>query len=78
MLSGNIRHSSCLKFFDIFSGKACSHMKRESNILKGTENLIVFYKLLRGRSTKAKRSSFSVSEATLRLLPSEMTLLDFS
>ena len=78
MLSENIRHSSHLKIFAIFSGKGHSHMKQESNKFRGFENLIVFHKLLRGRSTKAKRSPFSVSEATLRLLPNEMTLLDFS
>ena len=53
-------------------------MKQESNKLRKIENLIVFYKLLRGRSTKAKISPFNVSEATEIFLPNGLTLLDLS
>lgn len=80
-LCGNyrsIRHSPCLKIFAIFLGKVHSCMKQESNQLRKTENLIVFYKLLRGRSTKAKISPFNVSEATEIFLPNGLTLLDLS
>lgn len=53
-------------------------MKQESNKLRRTENLIVFYKIPRERSTRAKIFPFNVSEGTEIFLSNEPTLLGFS
>lgn len=53
-------------------------MKQDSNKLRRIENLIVFYKLPRGRSTRAKIFPFNVSGVTEIFLSNELTLLDLS
>lgn len=80
-LCGNyrsIRHGPCLKIVAIFSEKGHSHRKQDHNKLRRSENLIAFYKLPRGRSTRARISPFHVSEATEIFLPNGLTLPDLS
>lgn len=74
----SIRRDPCLKIVATFLEKGHSHMKQECNKLRRTENLIVFYKLPRGRSQRTKISPFKVSEATEIFLPNGLTLLGLS
>lgn len=74
----SVRHGPCLKIVAIVLEKGHSRRKQDHNKFRRSENVIVFYKLPRGRSTRARISPFNVSEATEIFLPNGLTLPDLS